>query len=95
VQVGQLAAFSAIGVEVVADREQPCRPGVAHGLQPEMFFLRQCCNVPPDVRVDALVDQRDLGCVSDKPERWVVDDAGIHGGAPFDGQAKPELWLCT
>ena len=47
-----------------------------------------------DVRVDALVDQRHAGGVADEPESGSVDDAGVHGGAPFDGQAEPELWLC-
>ena len=48
-----------------------------------------------DVRVDALVDQRHAGGVADEPERGPVDDAGVHGDAPFDGQAEPELRLCA
>jgi hypothetical protein len=60
-----------------------------------MLLLRQCGDVLLDVRVDALVDQRNPGCVSDEPERGAVDDAGVHGDAPFDGQAEPELRLCA
>jgi hypothetical protein len=47
------------------------------------------------VWVDALVDERNPGCVSDQPERGAVDEAGVHGDAPFDGQAEPELRLCA
>lgn len=48
-----------------------------------------------DVRVDPAVDERDPGGVSDQAERGAVDEAGVHGSAPFDGQAEPELRLCT
>ena len=60
-----------------------------------MLRLGQRGDVRLDVRVDALVDQRHAGGVSDEPERGAVDDAGVHGGAPFYGQAEPELWLCA
>jgi hypothetical protein len=48
-----------------------------------------------DVRVDAPVQQGDAGGVPGEPERGPFDDAGVHGDAPFDGQAEPELWLCA
>jgi len=56
---------------------------------------RERGDVRLDVWVDALVDQRHSGGVPDEAERRSVDDSGVHGGAPFYGQAEPELWLCT
>ena len=94
-QVGQLAALGTVGIEVVADLQQSRRLGVAEGLQPQMLLRRQRGDVLLDVRVDALVDQRNPGCVPDEPECGAVGDAGVHGDAPFDGQAEPELRLCA
>lgn len=60
-----------------------------------MLLRRQCGDVLLDVRIDASVDERNPCCVPDEPERGSIDDAGVHGVAPFDGQAEPELWLCA
>jgi hypothetical protein len=90
VEIRQLAALGTVGVQVVADREEPGRLGVTERLQPEVLLLRQRRDVLLDVRVGALVDQRNARCASHEPERGAVDDAGIHGGASFDGQAEPE-----
>ncbi len=94
-QVGQFATLFAVRVQVVADLQQALRLGVAECLQPEVLLLRQCGDVLTDVRIDALVDERNPGRVSDQPERGAVYESGVHGGAPFYGQAEPDLRLCT
>src|SRR5690554_5315683 len=47
------------------------------------------------MRVDAFVNQRHAGCVADQAECGSLDYSDIHGDAPFDGQAEPELWLAA
>ena len=48
-----------------------------------------CC----DVRVHPGVHERHAGGVADEAEAGSFDDTGVHGGAPFDGQAEAETGL--
>src|SRR5690625_4744833 len=60
-----------------------------------MLVRRQRLNVPFDMRIDAFVNQRYTRGMADQEESRMRDDAGIHGGAPFDSQAEPELRLAA
>jgi hypothetical protein len=95
VQVGQLTALGTIRVEVGAHGQQPTGFRVAELLEARMLLRGDGGHVRLDVGVDALVDEGHPGCASGEPERRSIDDAGVHGGAPFDAQAEPELWLCA
>ena len=73
--VGQLAALGAVGVEVVADRKQAGRLGVAESLQALVLLHRQGGDVLLDVWVGVPMDEWNAGCVPYEPERGAVFDA--------------------
>ena len=94
-EIGELAALGPVGVEVGTDRQHAGRLGVVQALEAHDLLGRDRRDVLGDVRVDAFVDQRHALGPADEADGGQGGDAGVHGDAPFDGQAEPDPWLCA
>lgn len=90
VKIGELAPLAVVRIDISADLKQPSRLCATELFESLVFFARQRCDVLLDVWVHTFMNQRYARTVTDEAECGSFEYSGVHTGAPFDSQAKPE-----
>ena len=92
-QVGEHRPFRGVRLHVRRDGQDAAGVGVAQRLEALVFLGCDGRDVLLDVRIHAVVEERNLRCMSGQHKLGPVGDGDVHRGTPFDAQAEPEHGL--